>query len=159
MSREILRAILKNDIKKLDLLLSEGENIMETTHNEKWSYLHRALLSIAMPPSTEMIESLLKRGLDINAIDVYGNAPIHYAAILKKSNLIELLVKEGADINVVNIEGVSPLKQLLLSKPYDYASMRILIHANADIDQSLKEFVKITSNGDQELLSIFDMNK
>jgi len=163
MSREILRAILKNDIVKLDLILNEGGDIFEVTEIEKWNYLHRSLLSIAMSPSTEMIQNLIRRGIDVNAVDIYGNAPIHYAVRLKRAELVGALIEANADVNVVNFEGVSPLRQSLLSKPYSYNSMKLLIQAGADIYQkpenglTIREFAKTTANGDQELLAIFDV--
>lgn len=163
MSIEILRAILKNDFAKLDLLLKSGGDIMEITENEKWNYLHRALGSMPISPSYEIIQELVKRGLDVNAIDYYGNTPLHYAARSKRTDLIELLFNAGAKINIVNMDGVSSLRQLLLSKPYDYKSIKFLIQMGADVNQkadgglTIKEFVQVTANGDEELLRIFNM--
>ena len=163
MSKEILKSILKNDRAQLDKLLNDGADITEVTQNEKWNYLHRALISITMVPSVEMIRHLVKLGVDVNAIDTFGNSPLIYAARLKKLDLITTLVQSEADINIVNAEGVSPLRQLLLSKPYDYPAIKFLIQSGADINQkiekglSVKEFAQTTSGGDPELLSLFDM--
>jgi ankyrin repeat protein len=161
MSREILRAIFKNDFAKLDILLKAGADIKEITEVEKWNYLHRALGSISMSPSLEIIQELIKKGLDVNAIDYYGNAPMHYAARLKRVDLVELLFNADANVNSINKEGVSPLRQLLLSKPYDYNSMKFLVRAGADVNQkndgglSIKELAGLVANGDKELLCIF----
>lgn len=163
MSIEILRAIIKSDIAKLESLIVAGGNIMEISKNEKWNYLHKALGNITMLPSIEVIQELVNRGVDVNAIDCYGNSPVHYAARSKRADIIKLLFNAGANINIVNLQGVSPLRQLLLSKPYDYESIKILLHAGADVDQkvngglSIKEFAQLTASDNEELQSIFNI--
>lgn len=160
MSREALRAILKGDIGKFDDYVQEGMDVNEKTEKEKWNYLHRALMSVAKPPKPEMVQHLIGLGVDVNAVDEYGNTPLHYAIRLKNAELIKILLDANAEINHVNEEGVSPLRQALLAKPFDYNSIKLLLDAGADIEQktdtgiTVKEFAETVAN-DPELVDLF----
>lgn len=157
------RAVLKGQLETLDQLIEAGGDIAELTELERWSYLHRALMTVTLPPTTTTIHYLLGKGLDVNASDYYGNTPLIYAARLKRADLIEVLLAAGADVGAVNHEGVSALRQLLLSHPFDYASMRVLLVAGADPLQtdegglSTREYAQVVANGDRELEAIFKL--
>ena len=45
--------------------------------------------------STEITKMLLEKGADVNAADVEGERPIHYAAAEDSGDLIVLLAKGG----------------------------------------------------------------
>lgn len=162
MSREILRAILKNDKNKLNTLINQGINIDEVTEKEKWNYLHRALMTITMVPAPEIINYLIQNGVDVNAIDIYGNTPLHYAARLKNSQIIEVLLSvANIEVNHINNDGVNPLREMLLSKPFDYDSIKLILEAGADKEQkvdggiSVKSFANTIANGDSTLINLF----
>lgn len=162
MSREVLRAILKSDIEKFDSLIQQGLSVNELTEKEHWSYLHRALMSITKPPTLEMVKHLIACGLDVNAIDIYGNNALHYAVKLKNPSLVKVLLDAGADVNHVNKEGVSPLRETLLTKPVDHSSIQILLEHGADIEQkteggiSVKEFAETVAGEDDTLITLFN---
>ena len=136
MSREALRAILKGDINKLDEFIQQGLDINETTEKEKWNYLHRALITRSAPK--EMVKHLISCGVDVNAIDSFGNTPLYYAARLKNGEIIKLLLDSKANVNHVNKDGISPLRELFSKKPFDYNSVKLLLDAGADLDQKVE---------------------
>ncbi|MDO8329881.1 MAG: ankyrin repeat domain-containing protein [Fluviicoccus sp.] len=162
MSREVLRAIMKGDLAKIDLLVGHGADLNEVTEKERWSYLHHALLSLSLSPSYEAIQYLIDKGVDVNAIDAYGNTAIHYAVRLKRADFIKALIVAGADVNVVNCEGVSPLRQLFLVKPFDYECAKLLLRNGADKDQkleggvSVKAYVASVASRDTEIVELFN---
>jgi len=161
MSREVLRAVLKGDVQKLDALLDQGNDISSVTEKERWNYLHRILMSVSTLPSIDMINYLIELGVDVNAVDIYGNAPINYAARTKSLELIKLLIGFEVDVSNVNAEGVSPLRELLLLKPFDYDAIKFLIDAGADINKkndkgmSDRDFAKLVASEDQAIVEMF----
>jgi ankyrin repeat protein len=46
-----------------------------------------------------LAKTLLSQGLAINAMDIIGRTPLHFAAANNQLNMVEYLVSEGADIN------------------------------------------------------------
>jgi len=161
MSREVSRVILKGDIEKFDSFINQGIDVNELTEKERWNYLHRALMSIAKPPSVEMVQYLIAFGVDVNAIDVYGNNSLHYAVKLKDVNLVRTLLDSNVDLNHVNEEGISPLREALLTKPFDYSTVQLLIEHGADVEQkveggiSVKVFAKTVASEDASLMDLF----
>lgn len=72
-------------------------------------------LSIAMQmKSKPIVKLLIKEGLDVNAVDEGGDAPIHIAS--KKGSIqtfLQLLLDAGADINHQDGAGRTPILNLL----------------------------------------------
>jgi len=161
-SREVLRAILKNNIENLDAFKQQGIDLTEVSEKEGWSYLHKALLSERMIPSPVVILYLIELGNDVNAIDIYGNTPLHYAARIKDPKVLKVLIDANADVNIVNKDGISPLRQALVKKPCNYESIRLLLESGADKEQkveggiTIREFVDIIGHSDAKLIDLFN---
>ncbi|WP_370981208.1 ankyrin repeat domain-containing protein [Agaribacterium sp. ZY112] len=162
MSREVLRAILKGDIEKFNGFLEQGLAVDEITTKERWNYLHRALMPISQPPVLKMVQHLITCGIDVNAIDVYGNNALHYAMKLKDAGIVRVLLDAKVDVNHINDEGVSPLREALLTKPYEYSSIRLLLEHGANIEQKIeggiseKEFSEIVAGEDDIIKDLFN---
>ncbi|KAL2124048.1 hypothetical protein VTJ04DRAFT_413 [Mycothermus thermophilus] len=79
--------------------------------NEKdvldWTPFHYATLSI----DAAVVEFLMKKGAAINAVDLRGRTPLHYAASKGTMSLtiLRALVRNGADVNARDFEGLTPL--------------------------------------------------
>ncbi len=161
-SREALRAILNDDFGKLEKLRGKGLDITATTETDRWNYLHRSLLGFRRQPSAEMLKLLIDLGNDVDAIDIYGNAPLHYAARLKNAELVAVLLEAGAEVNPVNRDGINPLRQCLVKKPFNHDVIRVLLAAGADMQQeseggiSVRELVDMIAHGDPGLIDLFD---
>ena len=55
------------------------------------------------------VEGLVANGADMNALDQYGNIPLHLAASYGHNAIAEFLVRKGANVNAVNLHGSTPL--------------------------------------------------
>ena len=53
--------------------------------------------------------SLVTNGVDFNAVDSKGNAPIHAASKYGNVQILEYLLDRGADVNAKNDDGETPL--------------------------------------------------
>lgn len=162
MTREIARAISKGDIDKFDMLIQNGLDINTTTEQEKWNFLHRALLSVSIPPESKMIQHLVDCGINVNAVDCYGNTPLHYAARLKIPALLQILLDGGAKVNVENLDGVTPLREALLAKPYNLEALDLLLSRDADMRHriqggiTVREYAEKIAHGDDiQILDVF----
>lgn len=75
----------------------------------KYSTIHEA----AERGDLEDVKNHLRRGTAVNAQDVYGATPLHYAAMTGQTKVAEFLIKKGANVNAVVTgqggESVSPL--------------------------------------------------
>jgi ankyrin repeat protein len=162
MSFELFRAIKKGNLKIVRERLNQGESILEVTDVERWTFLHRALLTPGNPAPIEMIKFLLSNGVNPNAIDVYGNSALIYAVRQKNEDYVSTLIAAGADVNIVNLEGVSPLRASLATKPFHYNTIKILMENGADVLQkvdgglTIQDYAKVKVAGDSQLLELFE---
>jgi len=73
-----------------------------------WTILHIAALHAKLG----FVRFLIQHGACVNAVDAYGNAPLHYAVESIGADafaIAKLLIKNGADVNFVNNVKESPL--------------------------------------------------
>jgi cytohesin len=80
----------------IELLLEKGATI---------STIHQA----AYMGDLAKLESFIKEGADINALDDHGYSPLHYAAQNGKNEAVELLIAKEADVNSKNNNGQTPI--------------------------------------------------
>lgn len=78
-----------------DLLLLENPTFEDVNKNNP---LHYAIRN----QNTAMVKWLLEQGALVNAIDKYGDHPLH---ITSNDDIFELLIKHGADVNYTSKNG------------------------------------------------------
>ena len=102
-SGNILEAVMKNDCKYIiNFLESDGDlNIID---EKKETLLHKA----SRNNHFEVVDILIKFGLDINAKNRYGDTPLHLAVQFRNAYVADKLVFEGADVNAKNKKHVTP---------------------------------------------------
>ena len=86
-------------------------NILDITPKEKWNWLHRCNLSSAAPLS--VMEFYIKHGVEINAQDMYGMTPLHYAMREKNIEGAIALLNAGADPNIPDRKNLIPLRMCI----------------------------------------------
>ncbi|TIA88866.1 hypothetical protein E3P81_03276 [Wallemia ichthyophaga] len=80
----------------------------------------------------ELTQSLIECGADVNARDINGFTPLHFAYISKSENCARMLYNSGADVEVVNACGISAkeLGELTYSN-------KLLIQDSEDADDEI----------------------
>lgn len=149
----VMRAIFESDRTALDDLLSHGADVHALAGRERWSVLHRALLTPALIPSQAMLRDLIGRGLDVNARDARGYAPLHLAARAQRADVIHLLLASGAEVDPVTLAGETPLRLALQSRAVRADVVEALLSHGADVEHrspggsTIREFVTKVGHG------------
>jgi len=91
-----------------------------------WSDLHFA----ASAGDVERVRELLKKGVDPNAKNEYGDTPLHLAAFWGHVDVVKLLLEHGADPNTQDKAGRTPLHVAASMGHVDV--VRLLLEHGAD---------------------------
>lgn len=113
-------AIFDNDIEMVDFLIQKGAKTDDMS-------CHFA----AAMGRKEIVELLLKSGVDVNITEWSGRTPLHWAAQEGQCEIAELLIKNGANVNIQE-EGQTPL--YIASGEGHFDLVKILLEHGADIE-------------------------
>ena len=84
------------------------------------------------PDLDRLFKRLRVKGVDVNATDSTGSAPLHYCAMVGITRPIYLLVAEGADINKKHDRnGLTPLQMACATRQLDAETIRALLDNGA----------------------------
>lgn len=135
----ILDAIEEADISKIDALFqSSSRDILEVTPSEKWNWLHKCLQGYDSDEApAKSIDFLISKGIPINAQDMYGMTPLHYAVRSHNVDAVRLLLQAGANPNLQNQDGDHALRQAVLKLPReeDLPIFELLVKHGVDINK------------------------
>ena len=159
MSYVVYDAILDGEIDVLQNELANGVDFSHITENDRWSYLHKAFKSLDEKVPVESVQFLLDQGLDVNAIDSYGNTPLIYAVRQRNADGMRLLLENGADrlIDHRNLDKVNALRMGFKGKPFVYDVIKLLLDFGADPDsktdtgKSFRELTNLLDDVDPEI--------
>ncbi len=152
-SDELHHAVMRGDLDAFETLTGAGASPSDLTEKERWNYLHMALLTMWRSPPVDMVHRLIAWGVDVDAVDMYRNTPLHYAARMsapEAPEIIRLLVAAGADIEALNCDRITPLRAALVDK----GTFGALLAAGADMNQrspggrSVREVVELNPRAD-----------
>ena len=93
-----------------------------------------ALHSASDAGHIEVVRSLLKCGVDVDARGVAGTSPLHRASIEGYRDIVQCLLDHGADPNLQNVDSWTPLTYAACEGHPEI--VRMLLEHNADIDAS-----------------------
>jgi ankyrin repeat protein len=142
------------------------------------------LLSASRTSNIELVQLLLERGANANAIDVNGNnalyacdenivkilidnntdinyqnlrgqTPLHHAARFGYLKIVEVLISSHANMEIKDSKGMTPLLQALDKKQYDIASFLIKSGANVNVeDKNGRTPLMIVSKRAQKMVQL-----
>lgn len=121
-AQSIQRAVCSGNVKKVDSLL----NFQDINVQDKRG---RTLAHYAVACNQEeILDHLIKEGIDINIGDENEHTPLFVAVQFRKSTFFDKLIKANASIN----KGPSPLHRAVLNEDLDF--IKQLINKNTDVD-------------------------
>ena len=90
----------------IKLLVEDGRSNIQSVDDEQWTPLHHAV----MRNNVEILLYLISKGADVNAKQIEGMTPLHYAATMGFINSIEVLQRSPSiDMNPQDEGGLTPL--------------------------------------------------
>lgn len=126
--------MLDNNLKNILTAIENGadvnqniENIGTPLHWTTWQYSN-------IPGALEIMQKLIQHGADVNALDKWGNTPLHGICDMYKPNDIEaakILIEAGCDVNIG-----SPL--VTAADRESVELVKYLISVGADVNQKDK---------------------
>ena len=115
---EILDALCLGNITLAENLLKQHpQHNLLAVNSDKKNWLHKVTDSMnpdEPPPVT--ISYLINQGIPINAQDIYGMTPLHYAMRSQNADAAIALLEAGADPNIPNKDGLRPLSMVGYTK-------------------------------------------
>lgn len=112
----------------VDLLAAHGGNLNARIPTADRTLLHWA----ALKNRPVMIAYLIKKGLDINAMDDAGGTPLMLAVANNKIEAVKALIAAGADMEKRDSRTMTPL--IYAASKDDYEAAKLLLEAGANVN-------------------------
>ena len=104
---------------------------------EKGIHMEKLLLKACQNGQKGVVLAFLKKdGLNVNAVDEFGLAPLHYACKRGYRDIVKLLLDKEADVNQISNESMTPLHAASTSGNKEI--IKLLFDAGADINATDK---------------------
>ncbi len=165
---EILSFLKKGMIEDALILFDkfkENHCIFDISESSKWNWLHQILLS----PSSDSyktslsVKYLINQGIPINAQDVYGMTPLHYAMRSKNADAAIALLEAGADPNIPNRDNVIPLAMIgMIPKRLDVLELMLKKGGNVHFYNGHYEVLQLLElfwSHDKDYIPVIEMMK
>ena len=101
----IKNAAAINDIKAIELHLSNGIDVNDKSKSTKDTALHSACLNGHL----ESVIFLLKNGANVELNDEYKRTPLHLSAHFGHTEIVEVLLNNDVKVNSLSMYGKTPL--------------------------------------------------
>jgi ankyrin repeat protein len=75
----------------------------------------------------------LEAGLNIEATNIWGETPLHYAAKFGREDFVLELLQRVANVDAIDIAGRTPLQAFLIESASTSESIPAVLSAGADI--------------------------
>lgn len=129
-TRIFLSAVSEAPKESIDILFQSGliDIHAEDDMNER-NCLHEA----AIYGSEHVLDLALSQGVDVNRLDVYGRAPLHYACLRGRLEMVNKLIQAGPGIiNLRDHDNFTPLIHSIVRDKIDCVQLLLSQHASID---------------------------
>ncbi len=122
------QAIDADDIKAVQTMLAQGRDA-----NAKNAFGITPLMEAAATGSGDIVQLLLKKGVDVNVQDSdSGMTALMNAGLMHQAKIMQILIDHGADVNAQSKDGTTPL--MLAAADGFEDIVRLLIKKGADVN-------------------------
>jgi ankyrin repeat protein len=125
---DIHTAARLGDLARVTQLLDADPQLANARTAADETPLHYA----AATQRTALIELLLERGADVNAVDQLGQTPLHLVASSSDAKAVRAVIDADADVNARDGQGETPLH--IAARRLSVTGVRALIAAGADVN-------------------------
>lgn len=126
MFQKVLCYLRENKNSEVVSILNDIE--LEVVDSDGRTLLHHAVIEGCL----NIVEVLLKKGVDCSPKDDEEWTPLHYAVQNYNADIVELLLKYGADINAQDSNGNTVIWRAVFASKGNGDVINILIEHNAD---------------------------
>src|SRR5262245_17340960 len=121
---ELLNAIGNNDLTLTSKLLNAIPSLAKVSFDGGKTLLTLAVSDPRLNPGKDLAfaKMAIQAGADVNAKDIKGHTPLHYAVYFDKEEMIRLLVDSKADVNAQDSSGDTPLHLAMRKRNETFAN-------------------------------------
>ena len=138
-----LERLLYADLAAVEKMVASGANIRQTKQGMGALHLLAKIKCFRSNDAkkgaldygeyVKIADYLINAGLNPDALDKEGNAPIHYALSFSYFEMAQMLIEKGADIHQKDANGYSPLHLAILSRA-PIAILQLLMQKGANVN-------------------------
>lgn len=150
-SKTIFRYVCDGNIKSVDSLLKKKD--INVTSKNKSNLLHFATYC----NKEDIFNFLIRKGIDINGRNKYGDTPLMYAVLRRNVAMAKALIAKGAEVNTINEDNLTPLYNAIQSDNKELIDMLIKAKANVNLGATLLHKA-VLNNSLYALKKVIDKN-
>lgn len=147
-SHNLVKAIAKNDLNEVNLLINAGADINATDTSGATPLWLASKLG-----ATKIVESLLVKGANPNQIMPDGSTALFYPVLAGQTETVRVLLEHGADTNIPNKQGWTPL--FLAAQSNNIQMTMLLIDKGANLNANFgagTALMVAAGNGNAEMV-------
>lgn len=137
-------AAFRGSAELLDMLVEAGADPDARMVNDETAlHVLASGKSSKNPNSLAFVGELIARGSDYNAVNAFGQTPLHKASEANRASVAELLIERGADPNLVDTYGQTALN---LARDHESKQIAQLLESHGAVEGERKSLVTRDSN-------------
>jgi ankyrin repeat protein len=115
----LVSAINNNKVSIVEKLIAHGVNPLMKLDNYQQANNATLIMVAVMVDSPEIVQLLVKAGVNVNDRDSYGDHALNWAAYFNKPNVVPVLIAAGSQLNVRGLSGHTALDHAISQKSDD----------------------------------------